>query len=319
VNDDDVKKRVTVSIQPEYENLSGPESMNIEVPPVSNATTHPDIMHCIDLDAKSSIMELPPVLSDGTVSWLSSESVGLAHDAKIKGFYHGNLLFVVKANEYTRAKQVLQDLFIAPSIDNVGFCNACNKYFPNIYARQTHDLFRIRNNECPWNVIYDGATVTAALYVSTAVLTFLEKACEEYKVYIPFDFLDPCAPYCNFIVEVARHTSQEVLTLVKQERGWLNETTKAGSFLKFLFTKYYMYNAKCAEAKSVYHSGLYPVTLSFPYIDVKKAAQLLEEGSTGIPEVIITEVKKKAAITAKGRDVVAKKAAAKARKLFAKI
>jgi hypothetical protein len=36
VKDDDVKKnRVTVSIQPEYENLSGAESMNIEVLPVS--------------------------------------------------------------------------------------------------------------------------------------------------------------------------------------------------------------------------------------------------------------------------------------------
>jgi hypothetical protein len=90
VNDDYVKIRITVLIQPEpdYEILSGPESMNIELPPVSIATTQPDIMHCLDPKAKSSIMELqlPPGSSDGTVGWLSSESVGLAHNAKIKAF-----------------------------------------------------------------------------------------------------------------------------------------------------------------------------------------------------------------------------------------
>jgi hypothetical protein len=96
---------------------------------------------------------------------------------------------------------------------------------------------------------------------------------------------------------------------VKQERGWLNKTTKAGSFLKlkFLFTKNYMYNTKFLDANAVYHSRFYPVTLSFPNIDVKKAAQLLEAGLTGIPEVMITKLKKKAGITAKGCDGVAKK------------
>jgi hypothetical protein len=248
------------------------------------------------------IHDLPPVGPDGSIDWLTAESLGFASGVRIKAFYHGNLLFAVREKDFTVAKRIMEAVFTKPVSDYGHYCVYCNAHFPNSYVEQTHCIYRSRVNLCPCKTVYKGNAIPGAFVLSDLVLTFLNTAAQEMKRFgLPFPFLDASSLYTNYMVDNPRHSTKELRDLVKQERGWLSEGTTVDNFLMFLYTKTYHYERLSQNETSIMHSMLYPKILSMPFVNCDIAVATLSNISDPTLVKAINAIKKRAATRGNGR------------------
>ena len=246
---------------------------------------------------------MPPVEQDGSINWFTNENIGVGNDKSLKGFYHGNLLYVVEEEHFDRAKDAFFKMFKEPTTLTRFFsCKNCNASCPNAFVYITHLHYSCQHGRCPEERHWEGSIHPPAFYIPEVVVNLFDRTIEEYTGtnMLPFDFINPRAVYQNFVLDKVVHTSQEIRDLVKQEKNWLGLPGQ-DNFLYVLITKHTMYRTKAENKDSVYRDKTYPYLLTMPYIDAEVAMSLLKNRRININIHKLEDVMKKGLKRGKGR------------------